>query len=1047
MEKQMNRTVVKKTGFVRAAFAVGAAIPLFIVSAYAQDPSPSPSGEAVPNAAAPASTGSPNSAPSAERIIVTGSYIPTAETESALPVTEYTAEVITKQGAQTPIEGLRQLPSFVGNTASENDSNGGDGTALINLRGLGDANTLTLINGRRAFDFADINAISIGALDRTEILKDGASSVYGSDAVAGVVNFIMLDGPGETPYQGAEMYALYGNTTDTDAHVRQFYLRGGVVGMDGKFAVAASGEYYSRANLFARDRRISSTGDLSDDATGLGLDGLNNNSPTFSGRVSTNSGGELVLINPTTVDVTPASYRPFDVVPGTDPSRFNFDAFAPAIPAMEKFMYYTTASYKVFGDALQLYGDVMYSHITQDNGLASSPFAIIDGVTASQAYPNGDFPVVLNSPFNPFGTDLTGIRYRLVQELNNRRSFFDKDFWRYTAAARGDIDFKGNDFISHFGYDSGFVYNRGNELEADSGDATRSGIDNAIAAGNFDPFIGQSAPDSGLAPTYINGVPTGLMAPYDNGASAAAASFIATTQFLDRDYLVDAKFNAHLFPNLYNGGIDIAGGYEHRQVRLQTIADNLQEEGDQLGFDSAANSETTTSVDSVFAELEVPFVTSTMNVPGIRSLELSIAWRYESFDEEDNMNKGVTAHFDNSNPDEDFGGTPRLALRYQPISDLTLRATASQSFLAPSATQLFQPVFQTFPQLFDPLKGLTLQPVEGVYEGGNRLLLPERTDNLTAGLVYSPHFIPNLTITADYYNLFTTNLILDADSFAQLALTENGNSGGVAFADPDGPGAGVFGGGPQPGVTRDSHGNVLAIDSVNANAGERNVQGIDFTAQYQIPTTNWGTFTLSGGFNHFITYKIQPIAGGGFTNFLGNYNNGTLPLAPGAIPFNKAFLRGEWEFKGFDFVATGNYVGDYWDDPNFILGNFQNGGTDANPSFAFNRHVTEYVTLDLQLGYTFPKPAPVEAAPAPGYSKDAKDAKDGKAMEQTSAMAASNSASFFQRLLWDTKLTVGVDNAFDRSPPTVLGAFNDNYDTESYSERDRFYYVSLTKKF
>ena len=94
---------------------------------------------------------------------------------------------------------------------------------------------MTLINGRRAFATStNINAIPIGALSRTEILKDGASAVYGSDAVAGVVNFIMLNGPGEAPYEGAELDFLYGNTTDTDAHVLQTYLRGGAA-TDAKF--------------------------------------------------------------------------------------------------------------------------------------------------------------------------------------------------------------------------------------------------------------------------------------------------------------------------------------------------------------------------------------------------------------------------------------------------------------------------------------------------------------------------------------------------------------------------------------------------------------------------------------------------------------------------------------------------------------------------------------------------------------------------------------------------------------------------------------------
>ena len=286
MEKLMIRQVLNTLGFRRSALAVSVGVPfLMAASAFAQGPAPAAGGGEA----------------TTERVVVTGSYIPTAETESALPVTVYTAEVLQKQGANTPIEGLRQLPSFVGNAATENDSNAGNGQATINLRAIGAANTLTLINGRRAFEFSDINAIGLGAVSRTEVLKDGASAIYGSDAVAGVVNFILLNGPGEAPYEGAEVFGLYGNTTETDAHVRQAYLRGGV--KTDKVAIAAAGEYYSRANLYSRDRsQLAGSGNLTGGPFGpfgiagtmginppgpgpLGRGGLNNNSPTFAGRV------------------------------------------------------------------------------------------------------------------------------------------------------------------------------------------------------------------------------------------------------------------------------------------------------------------------------------------------------------------------------------------------------------------------------------------------------------------------------------------------------------------------------------------------------------------------------------------------------------------------------------------------------------------------------------------------------------------------------------------------------------------------------------------
>ena len=194
---------------------------------------------------------------------------------------------------------------------------------------------------------------------------------------------------------------------------------------------------------------ISSTGDVSDDATGLQLGGFNNNSPTLAGRVVTETGGSQILIDQTNNAPTPASYRPFDVVPGADPGRFNFRAYSPSIPAQERFDYYATANYKVFGDGLQIYGDVLYSHLTQDNGLAPAPFSItneFNGLTETQLSPFNPFGPGTPTDANPTGqgANLTQLRYRLVQELGNRRSFFDKDAWRYLAAVKGDFNFQDN---------------------------------------------------------------------------------------------------------------------------------------------------------------------------------------------------------------------------------------------------------------------------------------------------------------------------------------------------------------------------------------------------------------------------------------------------------------------------------------------------------------------------------------------------------------------------------------------------------------------------
>ncbi|MEP6955190.1 MAG: TonB-dependent receptor [Chthoniobacterales bacterium] len=1084
MEKQMIKNVLLKLGSLRSALAVGVGVPFLIASsAYAQVGSTQPAPAAAPagtpalesGAGAVSDSAITSGAASTERVIVTGSYIPTAETESALPVTVYTAAVLQKQGANTPAEGLRQLPSFVGNTATENDANGGDGSAFVNLRALGSGNTLVLINGRRAFAFADINAIPIGALSRTEILKDGASAIYGSDAVAGVVNFILLNGPGEAPYEGAEVDFLYGNTTDHDARVLQTFVRGGIA--TDKVSIAVAAEYYDRDAIFSTDRRLSSTADRRSGGTQntaldpfgpLGLGGFFSQSSLFPGdaQVSSRIPGEnaslRILIDPTSVPTGRGSYR--DNLGGAGGDRFNFNQLTSAIPGFEKYQTYVTGRYKVFGEALQLYGDMLYNKRKQDNFIAPSPFILFagdpnhpgdnspvavglaTGADATRLVPQlpGDPGSVLLNPFNPFGEDLSNVRYRTIRESGRRESINDFEYFRYVVGANGNFTFTGNSFISYLGYDTGLVYERGDFTTIDKGDSVTSVLVDEVNAGNFNPFIGIEAPLSGVATTFdpVTGAPNGTRA-YDNTAAAQRAAYIGRSFSQSKDLLADIKVFGNLFPNLYQGGIGFNLGYEFRHDRFHSNPDPRQSANDVLGFNADAPRSFHTTVNSYFGELQIPLVTSAMNIPFVRSLETSVAYRYEKFDGRDqfgaldpvtgaNLGKR-TATFNNN-------GDVRISLRYQPVQDVTLRASFGESFLSPSTNALFGPVVQNFPVIFDPFSNTVQQPENGVFQGGNTNLRPETTEAYTAGIVITPRFVPGFTATVDFYQLFTRNVILPAADFAQLAVTQNGN---FLLNNPGAP----FSSAPFANlITRGGDDfAVTGVNSVTNNAGKRLVNGMDVTASYQIPWTTFGTFTLSLGYNYFFTWKAEPIDGAGTHSFLGDFNTGSLPLAPGALPYHKGFLRGEYEWKGFDFVATTNYISSFNDDSSFVAVVHGEpveliGGTDTNPQFNTYRTVSDYITLDMQLSYEFVKP---EMPAASGYSKDAKDSKSAV----MPVAGVENNGSFFQRMLWGTKLRVGVVNAFDRQPPTVLGAFNDNYDTSLYSLRNRYYYVGINKKF
>jgi outer membrane receptor protein involved in Fe transport len=723
---------------------------------------------------------------------------------------------------------------------------------------------------------------------------------------------------------------------------------------------------------------------------------------------------------------------------GNDDTAFNFRIFTPSIPAVEKYQYYVTGRYKIFGEGLQAYGDILYAKNKQANGLAASPFAL--GAAS-----------VNTSPFNPFRTfgpgsaddQLRSVAYRSVRELGTRNSFFDYDFWRYTVGFNGDFNLKDNDFVSNWGYDVGYVYHRTDQLRVDSGDAQFTPLEASLRGEGpdgsfFNPFVGQNGALQGVAPTYVDGVQTGTLA-YDNTAALVAASYLGRSFFYNKSFLYDVKVYGNLFPGLYQGGIGVTVGYEHREQREHSIPDPVQAAGDQLGFNAAPLTKYKQEVDSYFGEIRVPLITSTMNIPFARSLEIAFAYRYEEFDNKDQFFKDE-ASFDN-------GGTPRVSVRYQPVDWVTLRGSWGQSFQSPFAFQLFDPAAQNFPVLFDSSQGNTLQPPGGVFQAGGIDLQPEETDSYSAGIVLTPKFLPGFTATVDFYQVYTKSVILSAADFAQILLSLNNFSGNTLFIDPDGPGLGIFPdedgviGGTALGVTRDESGALFAIDSQTANAGKRLVNGMDITAAYALPWTNFGQFTISMGYNYFFTWKAEALEGAGTTNFLGDYVNSTLPLAPGAIPYHKGFLRSEWAWKGFDFVSTLNYISSFNDDGAFVPAARPVGGTAAQPTYPFYRRVSDYITLDMQLSYEFRKPE-IEAAAADPKSFS----KDGKSTI-SKEVAGAESSSIWQRILWGTTVRVGVNNAFDRNPPTVLGAFNDNYDTSLYTIRNRYWYVGLNKKF
>src|SRR5713226_2945491 len=219
MEKPMIRNMFKTFGYVRVALAAAVGVPFVIAaSAYAQNPAPPP-----PTGAAPA----PGTQEEVERVIVTGSNIPTAEEVGPNPVFSINRDLIGKSGQGTTVEQLLKEQPVMGASSVPVQNNGTSqagpsGSASVSLRGFDPGASLVLIDGRRVtpfpgaansgFGFVDLLTVPISAVQSIEILKDGASTTYGADAVAGVINMKLYK-----DYRGAKVTLQYGNTLDKDA--------------------------------------------------------------------------------------------------------------------------------------------------------------------------------------------------------------------------------------------------------------------------------------------------------------------------------------------------------------------------------------------------------------------------------------------------------------------------------------------------------------------------------------------------------------------------------------------------------------------------------------------------------------------------------------------------------------------------------------------------------------------------------------------------------------------------------------------------------------
>ncbi|WP_226999850.1 TonB-dependent receptor [Microbulbifer aggregans] len=343
---------------------------------------------------------------------LTGSHLRHLQLDSYAPIDVLAQPELEITGAQTVAQLLKFLPAVSGNSTSTAVSNGGDGTATVTLRGLPASNTLVLINGRRIVnngfggEAADLNTIPLSSVERIEILKDGASAVYGSDAIAGVVNIILRQ-----DFEGVSFNSYRGQAERGDQETESHNLTWGKSGDRGH--LMASLAHYSQGALMSRDRALSAT---ADNRIRGGTDLRSSATPT----------GYISLGDGTTVtNAEDGGYRTW-----TTEDRYDYSEFTTAVVPSTRDSVYVSGNYD-FDDMSVAFFEAMGVRTSAETQLAPTPIF--------SRFDNGDLTVAADNIYNPFGTPIDDVRKRVL-ELGPRRQFNETETWRFNSGLKGRWD-------------------------------------------------------------------------------------------------------------------------------------------------------------------------------------------------------------------------------------------------------------------------------------------------------------------------------------------------------------------------------------------------------------------------------------------------------------------------------------------------------------------------------------------------------------------------------------------------------------------------------
>lgn len=661
-----------------------------------------------------------------ERVEITGSSIKRLEGETALPVQTVRREDIAKTGVTTAAELLRNISgNAAGLTdgASISDNNGGQrGFNGANLRGIGVSSTLVLLNGRRLANFAspgdsagvDLNNIPAGAIERVEILKDGASAIYGTDAIGGVINFIT-----RKDYRGVDLNVYASGTQEGGAGKRAASVAGGVgdlatagFNLFGVLDVQKLDALRSTQRDFLRERPLSEL-----------LPYYMSTRPypanlRLSGSASTRA-AQLAAINAAGYRINgqpftdrninlfaPDCSPPASVfTPGTQTCGYDYMADTEIYPDATKTSFLGRGVLKI-NDHSQAFLEVLRSRAETTYVLSPNP-TNFTGVSVAAL--NRNLPTAINYS----GT--VDVRMR-ASELGNRSNEVTSDAERYVAGVTGTF---ANDW--DYSLAASYAKNRSQDKYV-NGYFLFDQLDAAVKSGDVNPF----GPSSAAGKALIDSIRVNDVARKSSG----------TTQG------VDAKLTGSLM-ELAGGPLGMAVGAELRR-ETQSFTPSALLISNNIGGDrdsSLAPGEADTSLQATSNRRNIASAYTELSAPLLKSLEVQAALRFDHY-----QGVGNTTN-------------PKLGLRYQPSRQLLLRASAGTGFRAPSFSELYRPTSYGSSPAFIYDSVLDTFDQWATRKESNPNLKPERSQQFSAGVVFEP--ARDMSVSVDYWLIKKRDVISD----------------------------------------------------------------------------------------------------------------------------------------------------------------------------------------------------------------------------------------------------------------------------------------------